>query len=207
MAVTKEKIAERLKVLFPKANLSKARIDEYTAKLSTKPADDADDDAVDLIIKDANELIGFESIAKEDDRVRGLEAKAKAKSEPAKTEEEPETKPEDDAPEWAKGLFKKIADLESGKAIESKTQQAKSVFEKSDVLKAIKPEHKERWFDRIKLESEVSIEDQVKELETEFTDMFQTSIDNKDFRGVPPATVSKGDASKDVVDQVVKNIV
>lgn len=208
MAVKPEKIAERLKVLYPKANLSKKRMDEFSAKLAPKPADDADDEAVDVIIRDANELIGFETIAAEDDRVRGLEAKAKAtKTEPAKPEEEEEPKPEDDAPAWAKPLFKKLEALESGVITDNKTQQAKSIFEKSEVLKSIKPEHKEKWLKRIDLESEIPYEDQVKELETEFTDMFQASIDSKDFKGVPPANPAKGEPSKDLVQEVVKNIV
>jgi hypothetical protein len=39
MAVKPEIIKARLKVLFPKANLSQKRLDVYTAKLAPKPAE------------------------------------------------------------------------------------------------------------------------------------------------------------------------
>ena len=78
MAVKPEIIKARLKVLFPKANLSQKRLDTYVAKLAPKPADDADDDAIDAIINDYNDVIDFVAVAQEDDRTRTLEA-AKAK--------------------------------------------------------------------------------------------------------------------------------
>jgi len=74
MAVAPERIKARLKALFPKANLSKTRLDALAAKLSQKPADDADDAAIDEVLNTANEFHSFEDIARDDDRIRTLEA-------------------------------------------------------------------------------------------------------------------------------------
>lgn len=77
MAVDAQKIKDRLKTLFPKANLSKARLDAIAAKLSQKPADDADDAAIDEVINDYNDngAMSIEELAKLDDKLRTLEAK------------------------------------------------------------------------------------------------------------------------------------
>lgn len=193
MAVTPEKIKARLKVLFPKANLSQKRIDEISAKLAPKPADDADDAAVDVFINDANELMGFEAMAKEDDRVRTLEANQKPKPEPAPEPDPKPTPAPDDAPEWAKAmaetnrkLLEKVEALESGKITETKRQTASQAIEASEVFKALTPEGRSKWVDRIKLDSEVSFEDQVKEFETEFTDIKQTLANSSSYSGPTP---------------------
>jgi hypothetical protein len=63
MAVKPEIIKARLKVLFPKANLSQ-KVRRLRAKL-TKTTDDADDATIDAIINDYNRVIDFEAVAKE----------------------------------------------------------------------------------------------------------------------------------------------
>lgn len=76
MAVQPDAIKLRLRALFPKANLSKTRIDAIAAKLATKPADDADDAAIDEVINDFNDgPMSIEDIAKLDDKLRTLESK------------------------------------------------------------------------------------------------------------------------------------
>ena len=124
MAVKPEIIKARLKALFPKANLSTKRIDALAAKLAPMPADDADDAAVDVILNQANDFNSFEDIAKEDDRVRTLEAKAKEITPPATPPTTPQgapptipptTPPTDDTPEWAKALLLKVEGLEKRK--------------------------------------------------------------------------------------------
>ena len=77
MAVDKLKVIARLKALFPKANLSQKRLDALADKLAIKPADDADDAAIDAVIKDFDSILSIEDIAREDDRLRTLEAKQK----------------------------------------------------------------------------------------------------------------------------------
>jgi len=194
MAVTPEKIKARLKVLFPKANLSQKRIDEISAKLAPKPADDADDAAVDVFINDANELMGFEAMAKEDDRVRTLEANQKPKTETAKTEETTEVeKVDENTPAWAKTIIetnqklsKEIEDLKQGKITDTKRQTAQQAVEASEVFNGLKPEVKAKWAGRIDINSEISFEDQVKEFETEFTDIKQTLANSSSYSGPTP---------------------
>jgi hypothetical protein len=104
------KIAGRLKALFPKANLSTKRIDVITAKLESKVSDGADDTAIDEIVNQANDFMDFEALAKEDDRVRTLEANQKKGDEsgdPPKDDPKNDP-PKDDTPEWAKALLIKV---------------------------------------------------------------------------------------------------
>lgn len=123
MAVPAEKIKARLKALYPKANLSKARLDAFADKLAAKPADDATDEQVDEVINDYNEIINFEEVAKQDDKVRTLEARKSSTTPPKKEQEEEVIKPDDDAPSWAKALLQKVESLESN-------QKAKTISEK-----------------------------------------------------------------------------
>ena len=109
MAVSQDKIKERLRALFPKANLSKQRLDAIAAKLASKPEDEATDDQVDEIISDYNEVIDFEQIAKDDDRIRTLEAARKPKPAP-RSEVEEEQKDDDDP---VKALQQEIASLKA----------------------------------------------------------------------------------------------
>jgi hypothetical protein len=63
MAVKPEIIKARLKVLFPKANLSQKKVRRLRLNLH-KTTDDADDATIDAIINDYNEVIDFEAVAK-----------------------------------------------------------------------------------------------------------------------------------------------
>jgi hypothetical protein len=223
MAVKPEVIKARLKVLFPKANLSQKRLDAYAAKLAPKPADDADDTAVDAIINDYNEVIDFVAVAQEDDRTRTLEADKKKAEDAAAAkggkggkkddEEEEEVKIDDDAPAWAKALLKSneklTSDLEAiktGNVLQTKKQTASQLFEKSDVLKGLKDTLKPKWIDRINVDSDTSIEDQIKDLETEYSELVQVNADNNQYGG--PAgggsTATKPDDA--VVNSIVDNL-
>lgn len=221
MAVKPEIIKARLKALFPKANLSQKRLDAYAAKLAPKPADDADDAAVDAIINDYNEVIDFEAVAKEDDKTRTLEADKKKADEAAaakggkgeKKEDEEEVKIDDDAPAWAKALLKSneklTSDLEAiktGNVLQTKKQTASQLFEKSDVLNKLKEELKPRWINRIDVNSETPIEDQIKELESEYSELVQVNADNNQYGGAAGggSTNTKPDAT--IVGEIVDNL-
>lgn len=124
MAVSQDKIKERLKALFPKANLSKQRLDAIAAKLAPKPEDDATDDQVDEIINDYNDVIDFEQIARDDDRIRTLEAARKQK--PATKSEVEEDPKDDDTPAWVKALQQEIASLKAERTQETIAQRFNS---------------------------------------------------------------------------------
>lgn len=206
MAVTPEKIKARLKALFPKANLSKERLDAIAARLATKPADDADDAAVDEVLNNANDFMSFEDIAKEDDRVRTLEAKAKGTTPPANDPPKPEPAP-DDAPAWAKQLIEKVNNIEAGKVTETKRQTAAQLFEQSETLKGLSQTVKQSWINRIDVNSETPLEDQVKGLETEYTEMFQAHANATPAAGKPPVGGGTQKADAEMIKDVVKNIV
>ena len=224
MAVKPEQIKARLRILFPKANLSQKRIDAIAAKLCLKPADDADDIAIDEVLNGANDFMSFEDIAKDDDRVRTLEANQKAPQTPAEIEvarvEAERLKnlnnppAPDDAPAWAKALIdsnKKLADdleiIKSGKMIESKRATASELFAKSEVLKNMPDSVRKNWENRIDVNSETSFEDQILGLETEYGELVQGSADTSNYAG--PA--GKGNppelkADQAVVDKMLQNI-
>jgi hypothetical protein len=218
MAVKPEKIKERLKALFPKANLSQKRLDALVAKLAPKPADDADDSAVDSVINDFNDIMSFEDIAREDDRVRTLEAKAKETSDPPKPGtpggDPPSDPPKgDDTPAWAKGMFdkldtvtKELETLKTGKVTETKKQTAAKLFESSEVLKGLKPEIKQSWLSRIPVTPETT-EDEIKThltaLETEYTELKQSMADSGNYSGPAPV----GDPNTKVDDKAVEAVV
>lgn len=216
MAVAPEKIKARLKALFPKANLSTKRLDAYAAKLAPKPADDADDEAIDVIIKDYNEVIDFETVAKEDDKIRTLEAaKAKAEAEAArgkggKSEEEEEEEENEGMTAFEKTMLKKFGKIESelesikaGKTIETKKATASELFAKSEVLKRIPESIRPNWINRIDVNSETPFEEQIQALESEYSELVQVNADSNDY--APPAGGGSAGikADQNVVDAVV----
>ncbi len=216
MAVKPEVIKARLKVLFPKANLSQKRLDAIAAKLAPMPADDADDAAVDAVVNQANDFNSFDEIAREDDRVRTLEEKAKPSTPPTPpnpTDPPTPPAPPADAPEWVKAmmetnkaLLEKVTAIETGNVLQTKKQTASQLFEKSDVLKGLKEDLKPRWINRIDVNSETPIEDQIKELESEYSELVQVSADSNQYGG--PAGGGRTDTKPDdaVVNSIVDNL-
>lgn len=213
MAVKPEKIKERLRILFPKANLSQKRLDEISERLAKKPADDADDNAVDEVINGFNEVLSFESIAKDDDRIRTLESKSKA--EPPKQEPNPNPEPpKNDISDLVKAmvdsnqkLLSEIEALKNGKITESKQQIAQKLFNESGILKALKPEVKEKWISRISVNTESSeddIKNQITDLENEFTEITQAIADSSSYSSGVPAISKPGNA---VDDKLVEDVV
>jgi len=216
MAVTAEQIKARLKVKYPKANLSQKRLDELSAKLAPKPIDGATEEEIDAVLEIANDFNPFEEIARTDDRMRTLEANQKPKptDPPAPAPQNPPTPPApapDDAPAWAKALIKQnetiaaeLEALKTGKVIETKRSAATQAFEKSEILKALKEDVRPNWINRINVESETSIEDQITALETEYTTMAQSFADSIGYSGPTPAA---GSSALKVDEKMVEDIV
>lgn len=219
MPVEAQKIKDRLKALFPKANLSAKRLDELSERLAKKPADDADQNAIDEVINAANDFIPFEDIAKEDDRVRTLETKAKAaegkqdppKNDPPKQDDPPKT--DDDTPAWAKKqaemmekLSKELEEIKTGKITETKLQQAKKLFDSSEILKSIKDEEsKEFFFKQVDPNSETPFEEQIKALETRYSALVQQQADSTDYSGAPANGGASGKPSEKELDDIIAN--
>jgi len=220
MAVSVEKIKARLKALFPKANLSTKRLDAYAAKLAPKPADDADDTAIDAIINDYNEVIDFEAVAKEDDKTRTLEAdKKKAEEAAAKAKgkkNDDDDDDDDDDPtdtktdKLLKGLAKTIGTLKSdldniksGTVKQTKLQEAQALLEKSEVFKGLDDETKKFMLKNVELDSETPFEEQITGLETVFSKMVQGKADE----GVYGGAAGAGNPSSTVNDKEIESIV
>lgn len=209
MPVEVNRIKGRLKALFPKANLSSKRIDEISARLAKKPADDADDAAVDQVINDANDFMPFSDIAKEDDRIRTLEANQKKPDPKPADDGKPDPKPDptpdpDDVPAWAKGmldtnkkLLEKVENLEKGKITENKLAAARKTFNDNETFKGAKESTQEFFFKQLDPNSETSIEDQISDLETQYKDMVQVNADSGDYSGKPPAGGKEVDKPSD----------
>lgn len=214
----KDRLKGRLMALFPKANLSKERLDKILDRLVKKVDENADDAALDAVINEANDLMDFEALAREDDRIRTLEAEAKKKAGEGNPGGKPGAKPDsnqsggqnknepskdDEIPAWAEKFFQKLESIEKSQVKDSKRKTVSDLFEKSNILKGLKPELKEKWINRIDLEAETSFEDQIKELETEYTELVQVNADNNEYAG--PAGSGKGEVKPD--DKIVEDIV
>jgi hypothetical protein len=99
-----------------------------------------------------------------------------------------------------------IDSIKSGNVLETKKQTASQLFEKSDVLKGLKEDLKPRWINRIDVNSETPIEDQIKELESEYSELVQVSADNNQYGG-PAGGGFKSDKPDDlVVNEIVDNL-
>ena len=212
MAVEKSKVILRLKALFPKANLSQKRLDALADKLASKPADDADDAAIDVVINDFNSILSIEDIAREDDRVRTLEAKANPTppTPPSPPTPTPEPPKGDDVPSWAQAILDSNKKLEgeleaikTGKAIETKKATASELFAKSEVLKRIPESIRPNWINRIDVNSETPFEEQIQALESEYSELVQVNANNNHYAGPAGSGGAEINADAAVVESVV----
>jgi hypothetical protein len=214
MAVDKLKVIARLKALFPKANLSQKRLDALADKLAIKPADDADDSAIDVVINDFNSILSIEDIAREDDRVRTLEAKANPPApaptptpSPAPTPTPGNPNPSDDVNqkllEAITKLTGEVEAIKTGKVIETKKATASELFGKSEVLKRIPETVRKNWEDRVDVNSETSFEDQISALESEYSLLVQGTADSNQYAGA----AGGGNPTVAVDEKLVEDIV
>lgn len=162
----KEKILVRLKAKYSGVNLSKARLDAIADKLATKITDETE---IDAKLDELNELIPFADIAKQDDQLRTLQAKAKKDPKPSDDDDVDEPDPEetkkgkkkkDDVPEWAKSLLQEVQSLKAEKAQTSIRQKATEKLK--DVPEIV-------WAKRALPEKEEDLDDFVTEVTTEWT--------------------------------------
>lgn len=117
-----QEIQGRLRLLYPKANLSSTRISQYAERLKAKLSEESTQEDVDNLIKDLNDLVDFSQVAKDDDRLRTYQ---KPKEE-MKQEEPAPTDTDNPMLEMLKQLTDKIDKLESDKFQESVSGKFKS---------------------------------------------------------------------------------
>lgn len=169
----KETIIGRLKVLFPKANLTKQRLDEVISdKLISRFTEESTNEDIDAIL----ELLPINEIAKQDDRARTLEAR---RNEP---KPEPEPRKDDDSSDNAilkaiQGLAQEIEGIKNEKKQTSLAER----FNSDERIKNI-PEFIRKGYLPT---SEDDLETNIEALATEF-ESFSEKNKLKEFGGDIP---------------------
>lgn len=195
-------LRSRFRELFPKAqNLKKERLDLYVSKLSAKLSEESTKEDVDNLIKDLNDLVDFEQVAKDDDRLRTYQKPQQKVEEPPKPSEEPKS---DDVPEWAKTLLTEVKTLR-----EEKVQDTiQSKFRNHEALKGIPTE----ILDLVKSPTTL---DEVDQFATTIADVYKEKQIKEKLdsfgRDIPPQgehskSVEVKQASDKEVDDVFKNL-
>lgn len=182
----KEQIISQLKSKFPGVNLSKVRIDAIADKLAAKITEESE---IDGKLDELNELFPFAEIAKQDDRLRTLEAKNKPVQQP-QPQPEPSPAPSDDP------VAKKLAEMEAKlQAFEREKQQAKlqETFTKKLSEKKIPAQlAKGRT-----IESEEQLEAVITEIESDYTALKQQLINDGLSTSSQPVAASASPATVD----------
>lgn len=196
-----QEIKGRLRELFPKANLSTTRISQYAEKLKAKLSEESTKEDVDNLIKDLNDLVDFEQVAKDDDRLRTYQKPQPKVEEASKQSEEPKS---DDVPEWAKALLAEVKTLR-----EEKVQDTiQSKFRNHEALKGIPTE----ILDLVKTPTTL---DEVDHFATTIADVYKEKQIKEKLdsfgRDIPPQgehtkKVEVKQASDKEVDDVFKNL-
>jgi hypothetical protein len=74
------------------------------------------------------------------------------------------------------------------------------------VLKGLKEDLKPRWINRIDVNSETPIEDQIKELETEYSDLVQVNADSNQYGGPAGGGSTNTKPDDAIVNSIVDNL-
>lgn len=177
-----QEIQGRLRLLYPKANLSSTRISQYAERLKAKLSEESTQEDVDNLIKDLNDLVDFSQVAKDDDRLRTYQ---KPKEE-MKQEEPAPTNTENPMLEMLKQLTDKIDKLESDKFQESVSGKFKSDKRLEGIPSLVVDKFVPKSFD--------DIESTIESLVDTFKDEQIKSKLNSFGRDIPP----QGEHSKNV---------
>jgi hypothetical protein len=206
----KEKIIAAIKAKFPAINLSKKRLEAIAAKIETKVIDD--ETKIDAAIDAFNDFNPIADIAKTDDTIRNLEAKAKAPT-PKKDElPEPPAPPviTDDTPEWAKAMIEQNKILAQGLSALQGEKIAGTIRQKAtDKLTGIPASY---WGKRVLPDKEEDLEAFITDVQTDYEGFKKELTDQglsvlpapKGALPVDPKVVKP--ASKEEVAAVVKEI-
>ena len=194
-----QEIQGRLRLLYPKANLSSTRISQYAERLKAKLSEESTQEDVDNLIKDLNDLVDFSQVAKDDDRLRTYQ---KPKEE-MKQEEPAPTNTDNPMLEMLKQLTDKIDKLESDKFQESVSGKFKSDKRLEGIPSLV--------VDKFVPKSFEDIESTIESLVDTFKDEQIKSKLNSFGRDIPPQgehskNVEVKQASDKEVEDVLKNL-
>lgn len=203
----KNKIKERLKAKFPGVNLSQKRIDAIADRLESKVKEESE---IDQALDDMDSFYPFADIAKEDDRVRGLEAKTKPEPKPNDPKPEPTPSPDDPKDEVSKALLEQLKALsEKVNAIESnKTSESrKSVLEKK--LEGLPDKVKTKFvkdFNRMSFQTDEDFNTFLSETEADIAEIKQ-DFSNQNLKTFGRPAIGGGKTEKEPAKEEVKSIV
>lgn len=109
---------------------------------------------------------------------------------------------DNEMPAWAKQMMETVNNLSKDKATASKLEQAKNVISNSKLPEKFQ----NKWLDRIDLESEKSFEDQIKELEDEYTEFQKDFVSENAGRGLPSGGVSDDEVTDELAQDIVNQM-
>jgi hypothetical protein len=145
--------------------------------------------------------------------VKEYEEKHKLKDgKPQEKKEDPPEDPKDDGekiPKWAQGLIKEnkelkesISGMTKNGEIESKKAQALGVMAKSKIPEKLHS----KWANRLDYESDTPMEEQITELETEYVDLQQETINTAVKEGnLAPGSGGAAEVEKEELDDYMKD--
>lgn len=217
----RDKILARLKEKFPGVNLSKKRLDAIADKLTPKIKEESE---IDAKLDDLNDVLPFADMAKEDDKIRTLEAKLKEKDKPKPTEkpagEDEDTEEETQEEQSKPKPKKKSANSEVLAMLQEMRQELQGL--KAEKMKgSMQSKRKEKlkdvdesFYDMIPVpESEDDLEEHVEQIQTRWNKINDGKVAEKLATGTKPingAAPSKDgkekQATKEELDKVMPNI-
>lgn len=233
MAIKVKKAKERMAVLYPSLNLSNPKLNAIVVKISKQIADDADDDQIDETIKNFNEVFGFETVVKESKELSKLQKAAKSKGKETKTNDDDDDDDPDEetaeekaakaaaeaakkdgekVPAWAQALIEsnkklsnQVEDFKSGQVLDTKTTNARKLFEENEVIKKLSKKQQDLYFKTLDIDDEdTPIEDQITDLVETIGDFTQEKKDDEDLAGpAPTVTVDAKKPTEAEIDAIV----
>lgn len=172
----KDKIITAIKTKFPGVNLSRARLNAIAAKIETKVAED--ETLIDETVDAFNEFNPFIDIARQDDAMRNLQAKAGQQQQQQSQQQEQEqqqqqqqpTNVDAQMPAWFKPFADELTQLKAEKAQTSMRAKA------AELLKDVPAKF---WEKRLP-QSEAQLQDFASEVIADYTE-FKQELTNQNL--------------------------
>lgn len=193
---------------FGGVQLSDARVEQFAKRLEGKVTTEEE---LETRLVTLDEALPFADIAKEDDRVRGLEAAAKKKpADPPAPTDPPAPAPED--PNKAildalKGLTETVAGLKGEKVVNDRKSAILAKLKDADEGYSAKVL---RDFGRMTFADDAAFEEYLGEVETDFTSFVQTTAESQLGKDAPFVASGKDgkpiEASKEELDAAFSNM-
>lgn len=204
----KEKIIIQLKaylVTLGVKNLSNARMNAIADRL-TKKFPDLKEEEIEEMLTDINDLTPFDEMAKQDDKVRTLEAKDKQPDKPAdqKPDQKPDNKPADTAPgnDETSKMIKELSDKLNKLEVDKKKEDAmKDLHKKLQDKKIPALFYKGRTVEKAE-----DVDALVTEIENDWTALEQERV-NTEAGGQSKPPGGTGGTNSKASDAEIKSIV